>query len=105
MALSRRYSPEWAPGDSALIGLDLSPIIPPGVGLASGSLTIASNTQPPVSVGSDFTVGSVSVSGRAVYVALTGGVSGTDYALTWSVTDTDGNIWNRTALMLCAPTS
>ena len=105
MSLSRRYSPEWASGDAAMVGMDWSALIPPGVGISAGSLIIQRNTNPPtVSVG-DFTTGPVGVTGRATYARLAGGVSGTDYRLVWTANDTDGNVWNRTALMLCAPTS
>ena len=104
MPISRRYSPEWASGDSSLIGMDFSAMIPPGVCLTSGALAIATNTQPPVA-STDFTIGTPAVSGRTTYAEITGGVAGTDYQLTWTVNDTDGNIFSRTALMLCAPTS
>jgi hypothetical protein len=97
MPVSRRYSPEWAPGDSSMVGMDFSALIPPGAGIAGGSLAVAPNP--------DFVVGPATIDGRTVYAPLTGGVSGTDYSLTWTVTDTDGNTWNRTAKMLCAPTS
>ena len=105
MPLSRRYSPEWAPGEQATIGLDFSSIIPPGVGIASGTLTIDFNVVPPASSGSDFTIGAIQIFGRVLYVLLAGGVVGRDYLLNWVATDTDGNIWPRTALLLCAPTS
>jgi hypothetical protein len=36
---------------------------------------------------------------------LTGGVSGTDYQIKWTATDSAGNVWPRTALVLCADTS
>jgi hypothetical protein len=97
MPVSRRYSPEWAPGDSSMVGMDFSALIPPGAGIAAGSLQV---TPTP-----GFTIGPAAVDGRTVYAPLTGGVAGTDYSLTWTVTDTDGNVWNRTAKMLCAPTS
>ena len=105
MALSRRYSPEWAPGDTGSIGIDMSAVIPPGVGIASGTLSFATNVVPPAS-SSDFTITvAPQVIGRAVYATVSGGVSGKDYQLVWKVTDTDNNIWTRTALLLCAPTS
>jgi hypothetical protein len=105
MPLTRRYSPEWAPAEVGSIGMDFSAIIPPGVGIASGKLDIASNTVPPVA-SSDFTVaGAPQVIGRAVYATVSGGVGGKDYQFTWTATDTNGNAWPRTALLLCAPTS
>jgi hypothetical protein len=112
MPLSRRYSPEWYPGESASIGIDMSNIIPPGVGIASGQLAILTNTVPPVSAQADFTgppgegtFFAASVIGRALYTTISGGASGRDYIFVWEMTDTDGNHWNRAALLLCAPTS
>jgi hypothetical protein len=105
MPLSRRYSPEWAPGETAAIGIDMSQIIPPGVGISSGSLSVATNTVPP-QASTDFTgTGTTQVIGRALYATISGGTSGKDYQFTWQVVDTAGNVWNRTALLLCAPTS
>jgi hypothetical protein len=105
MPLSRRYSPEWAPGEIASIGIDMSNIIPPGVGIVSAALTILTNTVPPQTQ-SDFTVTvAPQVIGRAVYATLSGGTGGRDYQIIWGVADTAGNSWNRTALLLCAPTS
>lgn len=104
MPLSRRYTPEHAPGEKGDYGLDYSFIVPPGVGIASGSLAIYTNVANPVA-SSDFTIGPVTVQGRVIYANLTGGVPGTDYQLRWSATDTDGNIWPRTCLVLCALTS
>jgi hypothetical protein len=104
MPLSRRYSPEWAPGEQASIGIDFSFVIPPGVGISSGALAIFTNSAAPVS-SSDFTIGPVTVQGRVIYASLSGGVAGTDYQLRWSAADTSGNVWPRTALLLCALTS
>jgi len=105
MPLSRRYSPEHPPGESCRFGLDYSFVIPPGVGISSAGLEIFSNTATPVSAAADWTVGAVTVQGRTIYARLAGGVEGKDYQLRWSVTDTIGNIWTRTALVLCAQTS
>lgn len=105
MPISRRYSPEFAPGEACSIGLDFSPIIPPGVGIESGTLSVFTNTQPPQDASTDFTISPVEVRGRAIYAMISGGLSGRDYALRWTATDTEGNVWPRTALMLCADTS
>lgn len=105
MPISRRYSPEFAPGETCSIGLDFSPIIPPGVGIESGSLSVQTNTQPPQDASLDFTIGPVEVRGRAIYAMISGGVGGRDYQLRWVAQDSEGNIWPRTALMLCADTS
>jgi hypothetical protein len=104
MPLSRRYTPEFCPGESCMIGLDFSYVIPPGVGISAGALQIFTNVATPVA-STDFTVGEVTVRGRALYASLSGGVDGTDYQLRWTATDTAGNIWPRTALLLCAQTS
>ena len=168
MPLSRRYTPEWSPGDTGLIGMDFSYILPPGVGiLPMGAdqprgpsnaysqpvprLEIWYNTADPVPApdwdvdpslsayppgwfftsvdgqpqwvrtttgegligtavmgagpGSAYLALGTAVEGRAVYARLQGGVAGQDYQLRWVIGDTAGNIWTRTALLLCAPTS
>ena len=104
MPLSRRYSPEWAPGDTEVIGLDMSALIPCGVGISAVALAVQANTQPPAA-SADFTVTAPQIAGRVVYATMSGGVAGRDYQLAWNVTDTDGNVFTRTALLLCAPTS
>jgi len=104
MPLSRRYTPEHAPGEQCDYGLDFSFVIPPGVGITTGDLAIFTNVANPVE-STDFTIGPVTVQGRTIYANLSGGVAGTDYQLRWNATDTDGNSWPRTALVLCAQTS
>ena len=105
MPLSRRYSPEHPPADSIPYGYDFSPIIPPGIGIASGSVAIWTNTVAPALAPTDFTIGPVFILGRTIYAMVTGGIEGRDYQVRWQVTDSAGNIWNRTALVLCAQTS
>lgn len=104
MPLSRRYTPEFAPGESSIVGMDFSYVVPPGVGLSSGVLAVFTNVATPVN-STDFTVGPVTVRGRTLYAQLSGGVDGTDYQLRWSATDSQGNVWPRTALLLCSQTS
>ena len=104
MPMSRRYSPEHPPGESCNIGLDYSPLIPPGVGVVGGSLAIFTNVAVPLP-SADFSIGPVTINGRTVYARISGGVEGTDYQLRWSATDTQGNVWPRTCLLLCAQTS
>lgn len=104
MPLTRRYSPEVPPGERSTFGMDFSFLVPPGVGLTSGTLTVWTNVAAPTQ-SSDFTIGTVSVRGRVLYATLQGGVEGKDYQLRWVATDTAGNVWPRTALALCAQTS
>ena len=105
MPISRRYSPEHPPGESCAFGLDFSPLIPPGVGIKSGTLNIFTNTSPPAIADSDWTKGAVTWLDRTLYATLGGGRSGVDYILTWTAVDTEGNVWPRSGLVLCAPTS
>jgi hypothetical protein len=105
MPLSRRYTPEKPPGEQCRFGMDYSYIIPPGVGISSGSLSIWTNNVEPQPADADWTVGSVEVLDRVVYCMLGGGVDGQDYQLRWVATDTQGNIWPRTAMILVAETS
>lgn len=108
MPLSRRYSPEWSPGDTATIGMDFSYVLPPGVGIASNpSLSIWSNFAQPVdATATDWNVlQSPLVVGRAVYAIVHGGQPGIDYQFRWNITDTLGNVWTRTGLLLVGLTS
>ena len=104
MPLSRRYSPEHAPGESCNIGLDYSFLIPVGVGISSGTLQVYTNVAVP-QLSADFSIGPVTVRGRVIYASVAGGVEGTDYQFRWTAFDTRGNVWPRTALLLCAQTS
>jgi hypothetical protein len=105
VSLTRRYTPEHPPGESCKFGLDYSFVIPPGVAIAAGSLTIFTNTAAPVAADADWTKGTVTIQGRTVYCQLGGGVEGKDYQLRWNATDSQGNTWPRTVLVLCAQTS
>ena len=105
MPLSRRYTPEHPPGEQCPYGMDFSFIIPPGVGISSGSVTIWTNVAVPVNVTASWTIGPIMVIGRAIYAMLQGGDDGTDYQIRWVATDTEGNVLPRTALQLCAQTS
>ena len=62
MPLSRRYTPEIVPGESCNIGMDFSFVIPPGVGIDSGTVVIFTNTATP-SASADLLMGEVTVSG------------------------------------------
>jgi len=108
MPLTRRYHPEHPAGESAAFCMNFEFAIPAGMALVTNpppSLHIFTNTVPPNPADGDFTVGTVSVSGRLLWSVLTGGKVGTDYILTWTGTDTRGNIWEKSGLLLCAPTS
>jgi hypothetical protein len=102
--LSRRYTPSWSVGEADPVGLNMGQVIPRGAVIASATLAIYTNTATAVS-SSDFVIGAMTIEDRAVYVNLSGGVLGRDYQLRWTVTDTQGNIWPRTALLLCSLTS
>jgi hypothetical protein len=105
--LTRRYWPALAPGEIAVFGIDFSNVIPFGIGIASGTLFIVQNIVGATGPAIDVTAGAVSVQDRALYatVSADAGASGTDYVLTWTATATDGKVYPRTALVLCAPTS
>jgi hypothetical protein len=105
MAITRRYTPNWAPGESCIIGMDFSYVIPPGVGIVSGTLHFFNNLAVPIPADSDWIIDGVEVVGRTLITALAGGVEGRDYQLLWTATDTNTFTWPRTALMACAPTS
>jgi hypothetical protein len=105
MPLSRRYTPEHPPGETCPFGLDFSMVIPPGVGITTGELSIWTNTVEPEPADSDWVAEGVIVIGRAIYCMLSGGVAGVDYQLRWVAHDTEGNVWPRTGLVLCALTS
>jgi hypothetical protein len=105
MSITRRYTPNFAPGEASIIGMDFSYVIPPGVGIVSGSLHFFNNLSVPVAADSDFDIGTVLILGRVLYAAISGGSIGKDYQVVWTAVDTTGAIWPRTALMGCAPTS
>ena len=105
MPLSRRYTPEKPPDEECNFGLDYSYLIPPGVGIKTASVEIWTNTPGDVQPSFDWQIGPVHIEGRTVFAKMTGGVEGTDYQIRWTVTDTRGNTWPRTALVLVSQTS
>ena len=105
MPLSRRYSPEHPPLESCVFGIDFSAILPVGISIAGGQLDIFKNVTPYAAADSDWTKGPIYNVGRVLCCNLTGGVEGTDYQLRWQMSDTAGNVWYRTGLVLCAQTS
>lgn len=100
MALSRRYA-NWPPGETTFVGFDFSAMLPPGVALTSGELSIVINRNPPQAQ-SDFTQEPVQVTGRQAWCFISGGAAGTDYQCRWTVSDNLNNTWHRTSLLLCA---
>ena len=104
-APAKRYYPDHPSTELCYFGFDFSAIIPYGVGIVAGSLSIFTNVAVPAPADADWTAGAVQVRGRSIYALLTGGVVGTDYQLRWSATDTMGAVWPRMALILCAETS
>ena len=104
MPLTRRYSPEHPPNENCLFGMDFSFVLAPNVAIVKGQLDILVNEAPPVAT-TDWTKGDVQIEGSFVYARLTGGVEGVDYQIRWTVWDSDGNTFQRTALVLCALTS
>lgn len=105
MPLTRRYRPEHPAGDKSAFAYDFSTVIPWGMVLVSGSVAVFKNTNPPVDASADWAVLPVQTSGRMLWAILTGGVTGIDYLLQWTGTDSRGNVWVRNAAVLCAPTS
>jgi len=105
MALNNRYEPSHPQGQTCTYALDFSNLIPLGVTLQSGLLTVLENSVPPVAAPGDFLVGPVTLAGRRLYASLSGGVTAKDYRLQWAGVDSLGNNWVRTCLLLCAATS
>ena len=87
------------------MGMDFSPLIPPGVGISAGQLVILN--QATQVIATSVTAGAVTWLDRTLYATVTavGSANGTDYQFNWTATDTQGNVWPRSALCLCAVTS
>lgn len=109
MPLTRRYQPTHDAGETVLVGMDFSPLVPPGAGLLAPALSFWVNWPGDVvAADADWTVDPVvglRLRGRAVWARIRGGVSGFDYQLRWRVNDTIGNVWQRTALLLVGETA
>lgn len=104
MAITRRYQPNWPPAESSIIGMDFAPMLPPGIAITEVTLDIVLNQSPTIPT-TDFTQGVISIDGRRTWCLLAGGNAGVDYQCRWHVTDSIGQNWIRTALLLCAETS
>lgn len=104
MAVTRRYQPSHPAGQSATYAVDFSPMLPPGVGLATPGVQIQTNTVPP-GLATGITASGGGFLGRMVWITIQGGIAGIDYLVTWTVADTAGNSWVVSVLLLCAATS
>lgn len=104
MAVSQRYKPSHPAGQSAVYAIDFSNILPPGIGLSNPAVQIQTNTVPP-GLATGITPSLGGFRGRQAWITITGGVSGTDYLINWTIVDSQQNTWVVTALLLCAATS
>ena len=104
MSINNRYYQPHPAGQSLVYGMDFSNILPPGVTIAQGTVLFQYNTVPPTTA-VDISAAGLPIEGRRLYATITGGTAGRDYRLNWQGTDSLGNIWNRTVLLLCASTS
>jgi hypothetical protein len=93
------------PAEKNVFMLNLDMVVRKDVSLTGGSVSIFTNTVPPVAADADWVKGPVAVLGRAIYATLSGGTEGKDYQLRWSATDSEGNVWPRTTLVLVSQTS
>lgn len=84
--------------------MDFSFVLAPGTAIVSASVAVLVNEAPPIAT-TDWTIGDVMINGSMVYARLTGGVESVDYQIRFTITDSDGNIFPRTALILCSQTS
>lgn len=104
MAVSRRYQPGHPAGQSRVYALDMSMVLPPGIGVTTPGIVINTNTVPP-GLATGITASAGGYGNRRLWITITGGTAGQDYILTWSFNDTLGNAWVRSILLLCAATS
>jgi hypothetical protein len=109
MPLSRRYTPEIHPSESSVIGMSFEYIIPPGVGIASASVFVLYNqvSSPGPAADTLILLGKVQIRGRVLYAPITATpeAEALDFQIQWNANDTQGNVWWRTALLLCSVTS
>ena len=104
MAISQRYRPSHPAGQSAVYAVDFSNMLPPGVGVTMPAIQFFTNTVPP-GIATGITSSGGGFRGRLAWINITGGTAGQDYLVQWTVSDTTGNQWIITALLLCAATS
>lgn len=99
-SMSTRYHPSHPVGEVCLFGMDFSFILPAGAAVSLASLVIFLNAAGGVAA-PEWVVGPVQIDGLRVFARCSGGTEGNDYQFLWSVTDSDGNVFPRTALVLC----
>lgn len=104
MSINNRYYPPHPAGETLSYGMDFSAILPNGVTLQQGTVSIQYNTVPPTQA-FDLSAVGLPIAGRRLYATISGGTAGRDYRLNWQGTDSLGNTLIRTALLLCAATS
>lgn len=104
MSVSRRYIPSHPQGQSAVYAIDLSPMLPPGLGIQTADAAILTNTVPP---GTDpaINLSNPEFKGRLAWATIQGGTAGQDYLISWTITDNAQNIWLIILALLCAATS
>lgn len=104
MSVSRRYSPSHPQGSRSIYGVDLSPMLPPGLGIQTADAQILTNTVPPQS-DPTINLSDPNFKGRIAWATIQGGTQGQDYLIAWTITDNVNNIWLITLALLCAATS
>jgi hypothetical protein len=72
---------------------------------STGAVAWTQAVAPPTKVGYPALALGTAIRGRTVHSYISGGAPGQDYQLRWIITDTLGNLWRRTGLLLVAETS
>jgi hypothetical protein len=105
MPVTGRYSP-IAPGDTnEILAFDFSPILSANETVMGGTLTITTNTRPPVT-STALAVNYVIVSGAALVASVTAAANGGgDQILTFTAATSLRPSVSRSALIFVGPTS
>jgi hypothetical protein len=90
--MSMRFDPK-TPADVTQVGLDFSPLLPPGVTIQ----TVTLETEP----GDLIVTSGPEISGTGVSAWISGGTAGQDYLLRFSIHRSDGGADSRTASIYC----
>lgn len=104
MSVSQRYQPGHPQGQTAVYALDLSPMLPPGMGILTADAQILTNSVPP-QTDTAINLSDPGFRGRVVWATIQGGTAGQDYLIVWTITDNANNVWLLSTLLLCAATS